>query len=159
MKKEQINKVDNGTTITKALATNISALSREQTSQTETISGLGGQAMTSGNCYCPDMSAFYYYRGVPGYCYNIGILTDEQNMKDVEKLPKSLRIRGISYCDRPGKEKVILVFEDGSKIIKEMCKGDTFDLKIGVALAYMEHLYGTKSQYHKMIQKKLPKNK
>ena len=77
----------------------------------------------------------------------------------VDALPKSLRIKLISYCDKPGKEKVILVFEDGSKIIKEMCKGDTFDLKIGVALAFMEKLYGTKTQYHKMIQKKLPQDK
>lgn len=72
-------------------------------------------------------------------------------------LPESLKIKNIAYCDTPGKEKVILVFKDGSKVIKKMCAGDTFDLNIGVALAFMEKVYGSKTQYHKMIQKKLPK--
>ena len=82
-----------------------------------------------------------------------------KDMKPVDCLPKSLKIKNIAYCDKPGKEKVILVFEDGSKVIKEMCKGDTFDLNIGVALAFMEKVYGSKTQYHKTIQRKLPKNK
>lgn len=82
-----------------------------------------------------------------------------EDMKPVDCLPESLKIKNIAYCDKPGKEKVILVFKDGSKVIKEMCKGDTFDLKIGVALAFMEKLYGSKTQYHKTIQKKLPQKK
>jgi hypothetical protein len=84
---------------------------------------------------------------------------DMEDMKPVDCLPESLQIKNIAYCDKPGKEKVILVFKDGSKVIKKMCKGDTFDLNIGVALAFMEKVCGSKTQYHKMIQKKLPKNK
>ena len=61
-----------------------------------------------------------------------------EDMKPVDCLPKSLKIKNIAYCDTPGKEKVILVFKDGSKVIKKMCAGDTFDLNIGVALAFME---------------------
>lgn len=84
---------------------------------------------------------------------------EKKDMKLIDYLPESLKIKNIAYCDKPGKEKVILVFKDGSKVIKEMCKGDTFDLKIGVALAFMEKLYGSKTQYHKTIQKKLPQKK
>lgn len=84
---------------------------------------------------------------------------ENKDMKLIDSLPESLKIKNIAYCDKPGKEKVILVFKDGSKVIKEMCKGDTFDLKIGVALAFMEKLYGSKTQYHKTIQKKLPQKK
>jgi len=96
-----------------------------------------------------------------GDIYLIGSLYSDKkdNMKNIDYLPKSLRIKNIAYCDNPGKEKVILVFEDDSKVIKEMRKGDTFDLKIGVALAFMEKLYESKTQYHKTIQKKLQQKK
>lgn len=102
----------------------------------------------------PNTDVRHYY---PYYPNTSGTyITD---MRPVDCLPESLEIKNIAYCDKPGKEKVILVFKDGSKVIKEMCKGDTFDLNIGVALAFMEKVYGSKTQYHKMIQKKLPKNK
>lgn len=74
-----------------------------------------------------------------------------------DRLPKELQIRSIAYSDVKGKEKVIVVFQDGTKVIKHLLEGDHFDLNIGVALAFMEKLYETKSQYHKMIQKKVQK--
>ena len=80
-----------------------------------------------------------------------------ENLRD--RLPKELQIRSIAYSEVKGKEKVIVVFQDGTKVIKHLLKGDHFDLNIGVALAFMEKLYGTKSQYHKMIQKKVQKPK
>lgn len=72
-----------------------------------------------------------------------------------DKLPPSLQISNIFYSDKPNKECVVLVFKDGSKIIQKMQTGDTFDLNIGVALAFMSKVYGSKTQYHKMIQKKV----
>ena len=89
----------------------------------------------------------------------IKYLSDGEVEKLCDRLPKELQIRSIAYSEVKGKEKVIVVFQDGTKVIKHLLEGDHFDLNIGVALAFMEKLYGTKSQYHKMIQKKVQKPK
>lgn len=89
----------------------------------------------------------------------IKFLSDGEVKNLCDRLPKELQIRSIAYSEVKGKEKVIVVFQDGTKVIKHLLKGDHFDLNIGVALAFMEKLYGTKSQYHKMIQKKVQKPK
>ena len=89
----------------------------------------------------------------------IKYLNEGEVQKLCDCLPKALQIRSIAYSDVNGKEKVIVIFQDGTKVIKHLLEGDHFDLNIGVALAFMEKLYGTKSQYHKMIQKKLQKPK
>ena len=73
------------------------------------------------------------------------------------KVEMLVGIKNIYYSDKPGKEKVILVFDDGTRITKTMLPGDTFDLNIGVALAYMEKVFGSKNRFHKMVQSKLPK--
>lgn len=86
-------------------------------------------------------------------------LVGQIQLLKMNETPESLKIRSIAYCDKPGKEKVIVIFEDNTKIIKAMCPGDTFDLNIGVALAVMEKIYGTKSQYHKTIQSKIQTKK
>ena len=62
-------------------------------------------------------------------------------------------IRSIHYCDEPGKEKTIVIFADGSKVIKELVAGDKFDLNVGVALCVAERMYGGKTPYHKMVKK------
>lgn len=68
-------------------------------------------------------------------------------------------IKGISYCDTKGKEKVIVIFKDGSKVIKEMNSEDNFDLNVGVALCLADHLFGSKTQFHKEVQSKLVASK
>lgn len=65
------------------------------------------------------------------------------------------KIKGISYCDTKGKEKVIVLFKDGSKVIKEMNSEDNFDLNVGVALCIADYLFGSKTQFHKEVQSKL----
>lgn len=89
-----------------------------------------------------------------------GYLKKTSNKPDV--VSKALKldcIKGISYCDEKGKEKVIVLFKDGSKIIKKPAGGDDFDLNVGVALCLAEYIFGSKSQYHKEIQRKLVTSK
>lgn len=62
-------------------------------------------------------------------------------------------IKNIFFCDEPGKEKTIVLFEDGTKVIKNVVEGDKFDLNVGVALCVAERVYGGKSRYHKMVKK------
>ena len=106
-----------------------------------------------------------------GYSVNINGIADTEDVKALYEMrelisngdcsisftppPHSSSITFVAYCDEPGKEKVIVGFKDGSKITKYLKKGDTFDLNIGVALAIAEKLYGTNTQFHKMIQKKI----
>ena len=47
----------------------------------------------------------------------------------------------------------VVIFGDGTKIIKKLCEGDTFDLRTAVALAISEKLYGSKTKFNKMIEK------
>lgn len=61
-------------------------------------------------------------------------------------------IKGIYWSDKPGKEKTIVIFNDGTKIIKEVKNGDTFDLNVGVALCVAEYLFGGNTRFHKMIK-------
>lgn len=68
-------------------------------------------------------------------------------------------IRRIYYCDESGKEKVIVIFSDETKVIKEMVPGDHFDLNVGVALCVAERMYGGKTKFHKAVKKIISKNK
>ena len=68
-------------------------------------------------------------------------------------------IRRIYYCNEPGKEKVIVIFSDETKVIKEMVPGDHFDLNVGVALCIAERMYGGKTKFHKAVKKIISKNK
>ena len=64
-------------------------------------------------------------------------------------------IKNIFYSDKPGKEVVVVLFEDGTKIIKRPSQGDSFDLNVGVSLAIAEKIFSSKTQYHKYIQSKV----
>lgn len=64
-------------------------------------------------------------------------------------------IKNIFYSDKPGKEVVVVLFEDGTKIIKRPSQGDSFDLNVGVSLAIAEKVFISKTQYHKYIQSKV----
>jgi len=63
-------------------------------------------------------------------------------------------VSGIAYSLEPGKEHVVVIFKDGTKIKKAPAGNDAFDIKIGVALAIMEYMFGTKSQYTKFLRGK-----
>jgi len=65
----------------------------------------------------------------------------------------AIRIKNIYYSDKPGEEVVVVVFEDDKKVITRPHGGDTFDLKIGVALAIAEKMFGSKSQFGKFLVK------
>lgn len=80
----------------------------------------------------------------------------EHAVSDSKKFDK---IKGISYCDKKGKEKVIVIFKDGRKVIKEMNSEDNFDLNVGVALCIADYLFGSKTQFHKEVQYKLVASK
>lgn len=64
-------------------------------------------------------------------------------------------IKNIFYSDKPGKEVVVVLFEDDTKIIKRPSQGDSFDLNVGVSLAIAEKIFSSKTQYHKYIQSKV----
>lgn len=81
--------------------------------------------------------------------------TEEEKMK--ERL-NNLKIRNIYYDDTPGKEVVVVVFEDGTKIFKHLSQGDTFDLRTAVAFAIAEKLFGSKTQFKKFVERKAVKN-
>lgn len=81
--------------------------------------------------------------------------TEEKKMK--ERL-NNLKIRNIYYDDTPGKEVVVVVFEDGTKIFKHLSQGDTFDLRTAVAFAIAEKLFGSKTQFKKFVERKAVKN-
>jgi len=63
------------------------------------------------------------------------------------------QISQIYYCDEPGKAKTIVIFNDGTKVIKDVMPGDTFDLNIGVSLCIAERIFGTKSAFHKYVKR------
>lgn len=66
-------------------------------------------------------------------------------------------IKAIYYNDTPGKETVVVIWNDGVKVIKKLAEGDNFDLNVGVALCIADRLYGSKTAFHKMVKTKLPK--
>ena len=76
-------------------------------------------------------------------------LNKEKNM--------NLEIRNIYYDDTPGKEVVVVIFTDGTKIFKHLSQGDTFDLRTAVAFAVTEKLFGSKTQFRKFVEKKAVK--
>lgn len=49
---------------------------------------------------------------------------------------------------------VTVVFTDGEHEIIKCKKGDHFDVRIGVALAISQHLFGSKNKFHKEVDKK-----
>lgn len=69
-----------------------------------------------------------------------------------------LKIKNIYYDDTPGKEVVVVIFTDGTKILKHLSKGDTFDLRTAVAFAIAEKLFGSKTQFKKFVENKAVKN-
>ena len=78
---------------------------------------------------------------------------------DYVKENADLGVAHISFCDTPGKEKVIVIFKDGTKVIKAPVGEDIFDINVGVALAIAEHYFGSKSQYHKFITRSIKQKK
>ena len=78
---------------------------------------------------------------------------------EIYKTPETIMllpgIKNIFYSDKPGKEVVVVLFEDGTKIIKRPSQGDSFDLNVGVSLAIAEKIFSSKTQYHKYIQSKV----
>ena len=53
------------------------------------------------------------------------------------------------------KRLVTVVFsDDGSHEIIKCAKEDHFDVKVGVALAIAQHIYGSKTSFHKDVDKK-----
>ncbi len=117
---------------------------------------------TSFSPYEPSVSSVKISEPLPDYAYDDFNLikqllfdTEEEKMK--ERL-NNLKIRNIYYDDTPGKEVVVVVFEDGTKIFKHLSQGDTFDLRTAVAFAIAEKLFGSKTQFKKFVERKAVKN-
>lgn len=52
------------------------------------------------------------------------------------------------------KEKIVaVVFEDGSREVVKCTKEDNFDVRVGVALALAQRVFGSKTQFHKFVNK------
>ncbi len=62
------------------------------------------------------------------------------------------RIRNIQVNEE--KRLVTVVFTDGTHEIIKCAEDDHFDVHIGVALAIVKHLYGSKNKFHKDVAKK-----
>lgn len=60
-------------------------------------------------------------------------------------------IRHIEYKDEPGKEQVTVIFEDLTHVTTKCASGDKFDINIGVALAVMEKMFGSKTAFRKYV--------
>lgn len=88
-------------------------------------------------------------------------LEDELEVYEEERENENVMpaIKYITYCDEPGKEKVIVVFEDNTKVIKAPMAGDQFDLNVGVALCIAERMFGSKSKFHKFVKRNIKNNK
>ena len=75
--------------------------------------------------------------------------------------PKTIQrlkdIKSIYYNDEVGKESVVVIWEDGVKIVKKLAEGDSFDLNVGVALCIAERMFGSKNAFHKEIKTKAKK--
>lgn len=57
------------------------------------------------------------------------------------------------------KKIIVTVFDDGEVYMQKCREGDEFDINVGVALSIAEHEYGSKTQFHKMIEEKIAKNR
>lgn len=66
---------------------------------------------------------------------------------------RSTEIRNILVNEN--KRLITVVFTDGEHEIIKCSEEDHFDVNIGVALAITQHLYGSKSKFHKDIAKKI----
>lgn len=71
---------------------------------------------------------------------------------NVYEAKQTVLIRNILVNEK--KRLVTVVFADGEHEIIACQKGDYFDVKIGVALAISQHLFGSKNKFHKEIDKK-----
>ena len=55
-----------------------------------------------------------------------------------------------------GKEHLVtVVFEDGSHVTKKCLSEDKYDLNVGVALCIADKVYGTVTQFHNEVKRKL----
>jgi len=63
-------------------------------------------------------------------------------------------IKHVTYNKKKGKECVVVIFEDGTSVVQKMFPGDQFDLSVGVALALASKVFGSKTQFHKVIEAK-----
>lgn len=66
---------------------------------------------------------------------------------------KDMSIKAV-YSNEP-KRTVTVVFKDNTRETVKCCENDNFDVNIGVALAFMQHLCDSKTQFHKMVREKL----
>lgn len=64
-------------------------------------------------------------------------------------------IKEILYNDE--KKVVIVLFKDGTKVVKKCHENDDFDLEVGVALAIAKHIYGNTTNYKKYLRRKAKK--
>jgi hypothetical protein len=53
---------------------------------------------------------------------------------------------------------VIVIFDDGEKIISKVSEEDIYDPKIGLAMAITIKIFGTRSEFHKFTKKHLEKD-
>ena len=94
--------------------------------------------------------------GIKGFNYHFRF--EKPESKKLKGKNMNLEIRNIYYDDTPGKEVVVVIFTDGTKILKHLSKGDTFDLRTAVAFAIAEKLFGSKTQFKKFVENKAVKN-
>lgn len=73
--------------------------------------------------------------------------------RGLKNLTPQYRSYKISRIYTNNKDVVVVIFNDGTKIIKRLCEGDTFNLYTGVALAIAEKVYGSKTQFKKAVDK------
>lgn len=74
----------------------------------------------------------------------------------VSALQKAIGKHGNGFKSITVNEKkriVTVVFADGDVRMSKCSKSDHFDASVGVALCVMQHLFGSKTNYHKKIEK------
>lgn len=80
-----------------------------------------------------------------------------EGLKDTMEAKEQTIIRSITVNE---KEKIIaVVFRDGGVEVIRCREEDDFDVNIGVALAIAQHLYGSKTRFHKEVVKRTRKPK
>ena len=82
---------------------------------------------------------------------------DVKSTREVKDDFNDVKIKNIYYNDERGKESVVVIWEDGVKIVKKLAEGDSFDLNVGVALCIAERMFGSKNAFHKEIKTKAKK--
>lgn len=103
-------------------------------------------------CEYDDCEDCYYYDEYADQCiYDAAVGVNEDILDTpVMVMPE---IRNIYYCAEPGREKVIVIFKDNTKIIKRPAGGDVFDLKVGVAMCMADKMFGSNSRFSKFVRK------